>query len=358
MCIVAYVSGHGFGHAARETEILRRLPPDIPLIIKSASPEWFWRETMEERDFTFIVDSFDCGCIQPDSIRIDVPATLKAWREIDASNRERRADEIAYLRNVGARVVVSDVASFPLTLAAEIGIPGILVANFTWADIYAAFVEEEPAFAPVVEQLLGEYRETSLCLETGLSLPMPYLVRRKEVGLVSRPGRDRRDELLSRIGPARPGERLALIYLGAWGYPIPYEKLETFAGWRFLSLQPSPVSVANWIVLPSDLMAHPDLVASVDLVISKPGYGIATECLSQGTPFLYCPRPAFAEYAALDATLAAWPGGHKISTEAFLSLDWQGVLAALPPRGSLLPIPAGGGLVSAKTITEIYGNSG
>lgn len=354
MCIVAYVSGHGFGHAARETEILRRLPPDIPLVIKSVSPEWFWRETMGERPFTYIADTFDCGCVQLDSIRIDIPATLTAWLAIDARNQARRAEEIAYLREVGARVVISDVASFPLTLADKIGIPGILVANFTWVDIYEAFIAKEPEFEFVVDQLDAEYRATSLCLETGLSLPMPYLERRESVGIVSRPGRDRRAELLSSLDLPDSGERLALIYLGAWGYPIPYERLESFTGWRFLSLQPSPVPVANWSVVPAGLMAHPDLVASVDLVVSKPGYGIIGECLSQGTPFLYCPRPSFAEYSALETVLTEWPGGRKLAEESFLALDWNAVLAAVPPRGSLTPLPTEGGPRAADRITEIY----
>ena len=130
MCVVAYVSGHGFGHAAREIEILRRLPPEIPLIIKSASPEWFWRQTMS-RPFTFVSAAFDVGCIQHDSLRIDVPETLRAWQEIEARNRERVESEKEDLRRRGAKVVLSDVAAFPLTVAALLGIPGILVVNFT-----------------------------------------------------------------------------------------------------------------------------------------------------------------------------------------------------------------------------------
>ena len=43
MALVAYVSGHGLGHSAREVTILRDLPPEIPLYVKTAAPDWFWR---------------------------------------------------------------------------------------------------------------------------------------------------------------------------------------------------------------------------------------------------------------------------------------------------------------------------
>jgi hypothetical protein len=357
VCVVAYVSGHGFGHAAREVEILRRLPADIPLVVKSASPEWFWRQEVR-RPFEFVADAFDVGCVQHDSIRIDNSATLAAWQAVDARNREREGAEAEDLRRRGARVVVSDVAAFPLVLADRLGIPAVLIANFTWADIYAEFIGEEPGFAAVVEDLTEQYRRTTLCLDTDLALPMPYLPRKERVGLVCRPGHPRRDELLAHLGPAAAvGKRLALVYLGSWGYPLAYERLESFRDWHFLSLDAPPVPVANWSVVPRDLMGHPDMVASVDLVVSKPGYGIVAECLSLGTPFLYCPRPGFAEYAAMDAVLSAWPGGLPVSQEAFLSLEWGDLLARVPDRTDVPAFSVNGGPRSAHIIADFYTNN-
>lgn len=353
MTVVAYVSGHGLGHSSREVEILRRLPPDIPLVVKTAAPEWFWRQEVG-RPFALVPESFDVGCLQTSSLEVDRDATLAAWREIDSYNRARARDEAEDLRRRGARVVVTDVASFPLTLAAALGIPGLCVANFTWADIYAEYADTQPGFCPVVAQLTDEYRQASLLLEAGLSLPMPYFPKRKSVGLVARVGKRRRDELLALLSPDAAAKRLALIYAGNWGLPVPWERLERFTNWHFLTLAPLPGMGKNASYIPQTAMPHPDFVASVDLVISKAGYGLVGECLSAGTPFLYCPREGFAEYGALERALSDWPGGLRLSADAFLAAEWEGALTQAPRFGSLPSQSAPGGGAAADAITAFW----
>jgi hypothetical protein len=352
MCIVAYVSGHGFGHSAREVEILRRILPDIPLVVKTVAPEWFWREEMG-RPFEYVPDSFDVGCIQQDSIRVDVPATRDAWQEMYARNQTRRESEAADLKRRGAKIVVTDVAPFPLGIASELGIPALCVANFTWADIYAGYIAEEPAFGPVVARMEAEYAQ-AICLEADLALPMPYFHQKENVGLVARPYTARRKELLAQLGQEAAGKRLALVYLGNWGFPIPFERLEVFSDWQFLSLSPPPVPVRNWSVVGRDWMRHSDLVASVDLVITKPGYGIVGECLHAGTPLLYCSRPNFAEYAALDSVLRQWPGGRFLEEKAFLEVAWKAILEGIPAPGTVPGLSAPGGENAAATILSYY----
>ena len=357
MTVVAYVSGHGFGHAAREIEILRYLPAAIPLVVKSASPEWFWRQEMA-RPFTFVAEAFDVGCVQPDSIRIDIAATLQAWQAVDRQNRQRLSVEVEYLQQLGARVVVADVVPFALEAASLAGVPGLCVANFTWADIYEPFTAAEPAFAPIVHDLLRQYRLATCLLDTDLSLPMPYFARRETVGLVARPGGSRRGDLVAHLGPAVAGKRLALVYLGNWGFPFPYNRLEALRDWHFISIDAPPSPVSNWSVVPRPLMDHPQLVASVDLVVSKPGYGLVGECLSQGTPLLYCPRPQFAEWLALDAALTPWPGAFPLTLDAFLSVEWADTLARIPAYGTTSACPAPGGPRAATIINGFYGDVG
>ncbi|MBC8104568.1 MAG: hypothetical protein H7Z41_18490 [Cytophagales bacterium] len=351
MTVVAYVSGHGFGHSAREVEILRRLPSEIPLVVTSAAPEWFWRQEVR-RPFEFVADAFDVGCIQTSSLDVDVPATLAAWQSMDTRNQARLAETAEELRRRGAQVVVTDVGSFPITVAEQIGIPSLCVANFTWADIYADYVDEEPAFAPIVASLNTQYSRATRLLETDLSLPMACFPRRESVGLVARQGTPRRPELLERLGVPAHGKRLALIYAGNWGLPVPWQRLEAFDDWHFVSLAPFDAAARNASHLPQSVLPHPDFVASVDLVISKPGYGSVGECLAAGTPFLYCPRTGFAEYAALDAALSSWPGGLRLPAERFLAADWGAALSRVPPPGSISPLPAPGGAAAAARIAD------
>jgi len=348
VCIVAYISGHGLGHSAREVEMLRHLPEDVPLVVKTAAPEWFWRSELR-RPFAFVNEAFDVGCVKRDSLHIDVPGTLAAWRAVAVRNIGRDEDEAEDLRRRGARLVVSDVPSLPLVAAGRAGIPAVCIANFTWVEIYHRFIDEEPAFAPIVRDLTAEYARATLLLDAGLSLPMPYFPSRETVGLVARTGRDRRDELLRLLPPSARDKRLALVYVGGWGLPIPYERATAFADWHFFSLDAPPVMPPNWSLVPRDALDHPDIVASVDLVVSKPGYGLAAECLSLGTPLLFPPRPAFAEYEALESAVTAWPGGLLIPPAPFLDLAWRPYLDRVPTRGAtpLLSAPGGPGAAAA-----------
>jgi hypothetical protein len=353
LTVVAYVSGHGFGHSAREVEILRRLPEEIPLVVKSAAPEWFWRQEVT-RPFDFVRDSYDVGCVQTSSLEVDISATLAAWQSIDAQNQSRFSKEVEDLKQRGARVVVTDVGPFPLVVAEELQIPGLCIANFTWADIYAEYIKEEPAFGPVVADLKAQYARATQMLETGFAVPMPYFPRQESVGLVARIGTPRRAELMEMLGPKAEGKRLALVYAGNWGLPVPWERMEQFADWHFLSLSASETKSANASQIDQSAMPHPDFVASVDLVISKLGYGIAGECWTSGTSLLYCPRSGFAEFPAIDAALSDWQGRLFLSSEAFLQAEWQQALDVVPPFGSLPRQSAPGGEVAAAQIARYW----
>ena len=334
MALVAYVSGHGLGHSAREVTILRDLPAEIPLYVKTVAPEWFWRAEVK-RSFTLIPDAFDVGCLQTDSVTVDRAATKAAWLAQNQKNQARRASELAWLMSIGARLVLTDVASFPLTL----GLPSVCVANFTWADIYA----EYDGFEAIVAQLAAEYTQATLLLEAGLSLSMPYFTRRESVGLVAR------------VGKAHTlcTGRSALIYAGSWGMPFPWAQLERFTGWTFYTLTPPPPPwPKNLVVLSHDTLPHEDLVASVDCVISKAGYGLVGECMTAGTPLIYGPREGFAEFVALDVALQAWDGGIRLESDAFLSADWP--LEQVPARGNVSRLPAPGAAAVIGSFVQLY----
>jgi len=274
---------------------------------------------------------------------------------LDARNKARAASEAAFLRQCGARVVLTDVAAFPIGVASSLSLSSVCVANFTWVDIYGEYIAAEPGFRPVVEQLTAEYQKTTLMLEAGLALPMAYFPRREVVGIVARESQRRREELLALLGEGAHGKRLALIYAGNWGLPVPWERLVELSDWHFISLIPLADAVASNVShVPQTAMPHQDFVASVDLVISKAGYGIVGECLNAGTPFMYCPRHGFAEYGALDIILSEWPGGFFLPSEKFLSADWAGALQRIPPFGSLPPQPAQGGASAARRIEALW----
>jgi hypothetical protein len=147
--------------------------------------------------------------------------------------------------------------------------------------------------------------------------------------------------------------RSALIYGGNWGMPFPWEGLGRFTGWTFYTLTPPPEPwPANLVVLSREAMPHEDLVASVDCVISKAGYGLVGECMAAGVPLVYGPREGFAEFGALDAALQTWDGGIRLESEAFLRADWP--LASIPARGSVSRLAAPGAAATVKRLVDLW----
>ena len=71
---------------------------------------------------------------------------------------------------------------------------------------------------------------------------------------------------------------------------------------------------------------YEDLVRAVDVVVTKPGYGIIAECLANDTALLYTSRGHFIEY---DVLVAAMP--HFLRARYIGHADlFAGDLAAAP----------------------------
>jgi hypothetical protein len=78
---------------------------------------------------------------------------------------------------------------------------------------------------------------------------------------------------------------------------------------------------------------YEDLVAAVDVVITKPGYGIIAECAANRTALLYTARGRFIEYDVLVREMPRYVSSAYISKDELLKGRWQGPLDGLMRRG-------------------------
>ena len=350
-----YVTGHGFGHTIRTTQILKALPPGVPFVIKTTAPERLFREELPGRAFEYIPAEYDCGCLQTDSVSVLKRETLTRYGEITRRNLAHLDSEIAWLKACGVRCVVSDIPPFPLLAARAAGIPSAAVGNFTWHDIYAEYAETA-ADRALMAQMANEYASVTVALITPLHLAsMPALFPNAEaVPLVARRGRSIRETLVSALDiPA--GKHLALLYLGGWGLEIDWDALETLTDWVFLLDRPLPKLTANTRVFDPSLLRYADVAASVDAVVSKAGYGTVTECIANSVPLIYLPRSGFAEHDALVSGMNKWGGGIEISEAAFHAGDWGAALrAALMIQLNPNAFPTNGAEIIAQRLMELY----
>ena len=81
-------------------------------------------------------------------------------------------------------------------------------------------------------------------------------------------------------------------------------------------------------------LRYEDLVSAVDIVVSKPGYGIISECIANDTALLYTSRGRFREYDVMVAEMPRVLRCAFIDRPALLEGRW------LAPLLGLLRLPA------------------
>ncbi len=84
-------------------------------------------------------------------------------------------------------------------------------------------------------------------------------------------------------------------------------------------------------------LRYEDLVAAADLVVSKPGYGIVSECIANNTAFLYTSRGRFPEYDVFVAEMPRLLRCRYISQADLLAGRWEDAVDALlrqPPAAA------------------------
>jgi hypothetical protein len=141
--VAFYISGHGFGHASRQIEIINALAarrPGLNVLLRTAVPRWLPERTLTARHV--LVDRpCDTGIVQIDSLRLDAKATIDAAREfydqLDAHSRQ----EAALLRDHGVRLVIADAPPLACSAAVVAGIDAVVISNFTWDWIYEEYRE-------------------------------------------------------------------------------------------------------------------------------------------------------------------------------------------------------------------------
>ena len=85
---------------------------------------------------------------------------------------------------------------------------------------------------------------------------------------------------------------------------------------------------------------YEDLVAAVDVVATKPGYGIIAECAAHGTAILYTSRGRFVEYEVLVEEMPRYVRSQFIPQDALFAGRWRPYLEQLmaqpaPPRADV-----------------------
>jgi hypothetical protein len=314
------MSGHGFGHASRDIELIRTIAaaePSVRFVVRTSIPDWLFERVRASVDVQAL--EADTGLIQIDSLRFDEQQSV---RHAAAFYRtfERRADaEARVLKKLDADLVIGDIPPLAFAAAERAGVTSLALSNFTWDWIYSSY----PAFEAQAPDVIATIRAAYATTSGALRLPFhggfePMAAVTADIPLIAR--RSRRDSADTRRLLGIPVDHpCVLVSFGAYGAPLSYDTIRATGEFTLLTIERDP---------PHGLEFQ-DLVAAADVVVSKPGYGIVSECIANNTALLYTSRGHFIEYDVFVAEMPRVVRCRFISQEDLFAGRWADAISSL-----------------------------
>ncbi len=341
--IAYYISGHGYGHAVRSSEVLRALAarrPGLRVHVRTSAPPELFRDLPAAQLRVDRVE-VDSGVVELDgSLRIDPDETIARLKQFIGRLRPRIDAEVEFVRRERIALLVADIPFLAGFVAAESRVPCIAVANFTWDWIFEPMLAGDPQGPEILALTRSGYAYMTELLRLPFGHQTDVFARVTDVPLVA--GRATRSEpqTLAALG-IDPGDTRPRVLAARRG------------GFFWNTLRTAAVANPDHLILHlgdvagrvpenvtaisrSSKLTFNDLLQVSDVLISKLGYATLAACVACGTRVLYPPRTGFREDEILPAAAQRLLGAQEISAADLESGRWGVGLRTLgqtvPPR--------------------------
>ena len=349
--LAVYISGHGFGHSTRTAEVLRELlalEPALAITVVTSAPAFLFE------GLGAAVRSLACdvGLVQRGPLVIDEDATAAACLAFQERWPDLVEREAHWLRETGARIVLGDIPPLAFAAAHAAGVPSVGLGNFSWDWIYRALAHGRAGMVAAAEAAASSYATARMLLELPFAGDLAAFPRRERIPLVARApvvGRDAAREALG-LEPDRP---VVLFSFGGLGFGTPRADASSVElRRRFRFLDEPDVSRERLRALG---LLYQDVVGAVDVVVTKPGYGIVTDAIAAGSRLVYTDRGDFPEYPILVEEMARCLPVAYVSGDDLRAGRLGDVLDRVMSLARPEPPRIDGATVAASRILELVG---
>jgi L-arabinokinase len=321
MVLVFYTSAHGFGHASRDIEVINeigRRRPDARIVLRAAVPRWFVEASVRVPIALQPLEA-DTGIVQIDSLRLDEDETARTAARFYADFDARADEEAAILRRLPASVVVGDIPPLAFEAAHRAGVRSVALGNFTWDWIYEGYSSFDRLAPGVIPTIRTAYAHATCALRLPLHGGFDQMTQViEDIPLIARRSALGREEARRALG-LRLEETVVLASFGAYGLSLDHAQIERAS--RFRLIAPGHHTTSG--------LRYEDLVAASDVVVSKPGYGIVSECIANGAALLYTSRGPFREHDVFVAEMPKILRCRYIPQQDLHGGRWDAAIAAL-----------------------------
>jgi L-arabinokinase len=223
-------------------------------------------------------------------LNLDARESIERAERFMATFNQRVASELAFLLEHRASLTISDLPALGVAAGHAAGIPAVASGNFTWDWIYSHYDGGENVGA----EIGVVYRDTTFAMRMPMWGGFETMPDVRDIPFVARRSRREPEEVRKALG-IPVDQRVVLTSFGGYGIEaLNEDALRTMTGYHVLL----PGAIDENAMYDRGYR-YEDLVRAVDVVVTKPGYGIISECIANDTALLYTSRGDFREYQVL-----------------------------------------------------------
>jgi L-arabinokinase len=225
--------------------------------------------------------------------------TLEACRALHLTFPKLIDQEVEFIKSAQIKLVVGDIPPLCFEIAARASVLSVAITNFTWDVIYRAYLREYPDFLPLIEEIESFYSKAALALTLPYPCDLNVFPRRESIPWVARVSSLTKTQARAKFKLPASATIILLSFGGLGLERLPWEKLGRLREYFFVATGKTDIGEGNLLVLPDEQPQYEDLVRAVDVIVTKPGYGIVADAIAHRLPMLYTDRGEFPEYPRL-----------------------------------------------------------
>ncbi|KFY53315.1 hypothetical protein V496_07708 [Pseudogymnoascus sp. VKM F-4515 (FW-2607)] len=321
--IAVYIAAHGFGHFTRTLNLLS--------LLSHAGKYNFHIRTSSSLHTEPLAYALHPSIVQTNPYQLDADQSLHSLANFDPSLPQ--IEETKFLKDHKIQAIIADAHSLPCLLAHSIGIPSILVTNFTFDSIFQALLDSTSTCAnrAALQLKIDEMTQQYALAHSVIRLPghIPFVFSGPQIidaPMHFREATQTRSETLAGLGlQCLEGKKILLNCFGGHNLDSVSEVPKLPEGWACIS---QTIHCPPLFYKISHDVYMPDIIGACDVVLGKLGWGTCSEVIGNGyKPFIYVPRSAFIEEAGL---LSWMESAHRrivrLEVDDYESMDWRGAI--------------------------------
>lgn len=309
------ITDHGFGHLAQLAPWLNH-PNTVnafEVTLHSSLPPSTVQKLVTTPHHQYCCPT-DPGMAMRDALRVDPQGSYRQYIARFKNQTHHLEKTLKRIKETQPDLVLSNVGWTALQAAQKCHIPNFATSSLNWSDLFFHYCGHYPLGKHISDTIHDVYANTQGFIKLTPGMAMHNL-KGPKLGFIARAGK--KQKLSPKAGSAA-NAKIKWVLVSTGGLPLDLSP----SNW------PNSPNI-QWIFTRQKTPKHRtdmhtpetlgqnfiDVLASVDAVITKPGYVMFTEAALHGRPVLYIQRPDWPE----QDSLIQWLNTKVICA----SINWQ-----------------------------------